>query len=56
MHLAGTPRQARNPLYLPLDSKGQESESDGLFQCIVKLSDAIRLWFLLWHVIGFLPG
>jgi hypothetical protein len=28
----------------------------GLFQCIVKLSDAIRLWFLLWHVIGFLPG
>jgi hypothetical protein len=28
----------------------------GLLQSILKLSDAIRLWFLLWHVIGFLPG
>jgi hypothetical protein len=23
---------------------------------ILKLSDAIRFWLLLWHVIGFLPG
>jgi hypothetical protein len=28
----------------------------GLLQRILKISDAIRLWFLLWHVIGFLPG
>src|SRR5258706_16466818 len=28
----------------------------GLLQRILKLSDAIRLWFLSWHVIGFLPG
>src|ERR1700731_771988 len=28
----------------------------GLLQRILNLSDAIRLWFLLWHVIGFLPG
>jgi hypothetical protein len=28
----------------------------GLLQSILKLSDAIRLWFLLWHVIGFFPG
>src|SRR4029077_18886342 len=28
----------------------------GLLQRILKLSDAIRLRHLLWHVIGFLPG
>jgi hypothetical protein len=28
----------------------------GLFRRILKLSDAIRLWFLSWHVIGVLPG
>src|SRR4029077_17994694 len=28
----------------------------GLLQRILKISDAIRLWVLLWHVIGFLPG
>src|SRR4029453_4315760 len=28
----------------------------GLPPSILKLSDAIRLWFLLWNVISFLPG
>jgi hypothetical protein len=28
----------------------------GLLQRILKLSDAIRLWFPLWHAIGFLRG
>jgi hypothetical protein len=28
----------------------------GLLQRILKLSDAIRFWFLLWHVIGFHRG
>jgi hypothetical protein len=28
----------------------------GLLQSILKFSDAIPLWYLLWHVIGFLPG